>query len=521
MPEVFCFSSFVICPIVDGRYKAVHMEEIIMKPKNRRPWNWFVLVVVLSVTIGCSQVMETEPVIATPIATPSTAPLDATALPTNSPAADLTPTPASIGTLTAKEIVVRRFRNNTSFVELQKEDGVEVQEEDRITVENKGRGELRFLDDLVVEIFHDSELHISEAALDPQGFILVRLQQVFGTTRAELNKEANARIQLETEYATIKSLNTADSDVDFVVCQAKPVTCMVTLSGEVEVEALGEVVTVGAGEASYVFPGEPPSPAICADMAETEEWVEMYRNGEEVIPLGKIVAGWPQEPCPDESQVALPSSELMVNIPEGQFEIGDVAEDEFHSPVEQIMLDSFWIDIYEVTNAGYQNFLGETGRVSPAGWPGGVLPAGQENYPIKGVTWDDAFAYCSWEHKRLPAEAEWEVAARGPGPEPALYPWGSDPGADGQVFDLPRTDTHEVGSATFNVSPYGVYDMAGNVWEWVGEPYGPIPDGDYILRGGRHGLLKDMAFRQPAVANDMRFVPFAGFRCAADLVEGE
>jgi formylglycine-generating enzyme required for sulfatase activity len=295
---------------------------------------------------------------------------------------------------------------------------------------------------------------------------------------------------------------------------------MVTLSGEVEVEALGEVVTVGAGEASYVFPGEPPSPAICADMAETEEWVKMYENGEEVIPLGRIVAAWPQEPCRDESETALPSGERMVQIPGGQYEIGDPAVDQYHTPVEEITLDNFWIDQYEVTNAGYQNFMGETGHVSPAGWPGGVLPAGQENHPVTGITWDDAFAYCAWENKRLPTESEWEVAARGPGPEPALYPWGPDPGAGGQVFDLPRTGTYEVGSVPFNMSPFGVYDMAGNVWEWVGEPYGPIPDGDYILRGGRHGFLKDMSYRQPAIANDSRFVPFAGFRCAADLVEG-
>jgi formylglycine-generating enzyme required for sulfatase activity len=66
-----------------------------------------------------------------------------------------------------------------------------------------------------------------------------------------------------------------------------------------------------------------------------------------------------------------------------------------------------------------------------------------------------------------------------------------------------------------------VYDMAGNVWEWVGVPYGPVADGFQILRGGRHGQLKDMAYRQPAAPDDGYFLPVAGFRCAADRVAGE
>jgi formylglycine-generating enzyme required for sulfatase activity len=69
----------------------------------------------------------------------------------------------------------------------------------------------------------------------------------------------------------------------------------------------------------------------------------------------------------------------------------------------------------------------------------------------------------------------------------------------------------------FNKSAFGVYDMAGNVWEWVGEPYAPVPDGYKALRGGRHGLLKDMAYRQPVEPNDNSFLPFTGFRCAADF----
>jgi formylglycine-generating enzyme required for sulfatase activity len=73
----------------------------------------------------------------------------------------------------------------------------------------------------------------------------------------------------------------------------------------------------------------------------------------------------------------------------------------------------------------------------------------------------------------------------------------------------------------FNKSPFGVYDMAGTVWQWVGAAYGPVGEGNKILRGGRHGLLEDMAYRQQAKPGDDRFARVAGVRCATDQVAGE
>ena len=204
----------------------------------------------------------------------------------------------------------------------------------------------------------------------------------------------------------------------------------------------------------------------------------------------------------------------MAKIAAGTYTLGSATADDFHVAAFQKEMPDFWIDVYEVTNASYQKFVGATGHPPPLTWPG------KEKHPVAGISWDDATAYCEWAHKRLPTEAEWEAAARGSGQNPPLYPWGDDPGAEGKVGDLPLTDTYDVGSIAFNKSPLGVFDMAGTLWQWVTDPYAPVPDGTQVLRGGRHGLIQDMAYRQAAEPKSERFVPYAGFRCAADKVQG-
>lgn len=205
----------------------------------------------------------------------------------------------------------------------------------------------------------------------------------------------------------------------------------------------------------------------------------------------------------------------MVKIDAGAYQVGSSQANEYHNAAQDITLDSFWIDIYEVTNARYQQYLDQTGSPPPAVWPG------EAEHPVRGVTWDQADAYCTWAKKRLPREAEWEAAGRGPGPNAPIFPWGSnDPDAGGNINELPVDNTYPVGAYSFNVSPFGLYDLAGNVWEWVREPYdNRVPAGLKLLRGGRFGYIQDLSFRQPAESNDQRFVPYAGFRCAADQVE--
>ena len=239
-----------------------------------------------------------------------------------------------------------------------------------------------------------------------------------------------------------------------------------------------------------------------------------------LLSLGVIILFTRLFQSPDQAEEALaggaeqtlPSSRRMVRIDHDTYTIGLAGPDQDHMPPQQIELTEFWIDQYEVTNAQYADFLAATDRQSPPNWPGEKIPAGQEEHPVKGVSWESAAAYCEWANKRLATEAEWEVAARGL--DSRLYPWGDKQNA----VQLPRSGTYEVGTKLTNQSPFGVFDMAGNVWEWVGETYAPVGDGNRVLRGGANDLLKDMAFRLEGDPNLPTMVASAGIRCAAEQV---
>jgi formylglycine-generating enzyme required for sulfatase activity len=218
-------------------------------------------------------------------------------------------------------------------------------------------------------------------------------------------------------------------------------------------------------------------------------------------------------PLPADTPVlpTLPDPTGMVKVDAGSYEVGRDPADDYHTAPQSLTLPEFWIDQYQTTNAEYQLFMTETGAPPP-------VVSGEPNHPVRGVTWDQAAAYCTWKLKRLPKEAEWEAAGRGPGPEPQLHPWGNDPTDGGNALQLPNNNTYEVGSQFFNVSPLQVYDMVGNVWEWVGEPYSSLPAGNQILRGGRFSNPVDLAYRLAVAGDDAIYVQYAGFRCAADQV---
>lgn len=231
-----------------------------------------------------------------------------------------------------------------------------------------------------------------------------------------------------------------------------------------------------------------------------------------LTPVPPTAAASSVSPSPAAS---LPSAQGMVQIPAGTYEVGTTLyTDDYHTAPQKVALAGFWIDQYQTTNAQYQQFMTATNAPAPAVWPG----AG--DHPVRGVTWDQAMAYCTWANKRLPKEAEWEVAGRGAGPTPQMYPWGNDDTAGGQAFNLPEDDTYAVGSRPFNKSPFGVFDLVGNVWEWVGEPYATTQQGYRYLHGGRFGLpIIDLAYRLGVASGDTRYVQYTGFRCASDQVK--
>jgi iron(II)-dependent oxidoreductase len=167
-----------------------------------------------------------------------------------------------------------------------------------------------------------------------------------------------------------------------------------------------------------------------------------------------------------------------VLIPAGNFLMGtDLKKaDAASHPQHSVYLKAFRIDKYLVTNAQYARFIAATGHRPPSDWKNGKLQQGVLLHPVTMVNWYDAAAYAKWAGKRLPTEAEWEKAARGT--DGRRWPWGNE-------MDPARLNTYyNVGSAT-NVttyangaSPYGVFDMAGNVDEWVEDDFLPYKGTD-------------------------------------------
>ena len=456
--------------------------------------------------------------------------------------------PLDRGMLTALQSAVDRLRNEKTY-SLPKDESVDLLPNDEIAVDENGRALVTFQDDLAVELFRSTKVEITDVRQQPAGFPLIWMNQIGGHSDTELKGQAYKRFRLTTSYATFRP---TEPDSEFAVCHAEGVlTCMVTLKGAVEVEAQGQVVTALAGQASYILAGQPPTPPICADVNQVRNWLDALRSHPDVGDLGTIVIGWPQTPCRQASaapttDTATPAAtvtetetagnagsgmveaspptapsaqgpEGMVEVAGGRYLVGSaVAADEFHVTTQPVDLAAFWIDSTEVTDAQYAAYLGATGSAPPATWVAGQIPAGQEQHPVRGLTWNDADAYCHWVGKRLPTEAEWEAAARGQTDTAVAYPWGDDPAADGQTGQLPLVTTYPVGTLAFNRSPAGAYDMIGNVWEWVGEPYAMVAENLHILHGGRFGLLRDIAYRQVSEADNKRFVDYAGVRCAAD-----
>jgi len=232
-----------------------------------------------------------------------------------------------------------------------------------------------------------------------------------------------------------------------------------------------------------------------------EEVVELTANADESVELTLLEGAVP---------------EAMVLIPAGEFTMGFDEESPDERPARTIMVESYYIDKYEVTNEQYQQVVSSH-----------RFKKGEENLPVTGVSWEQAYAYARDSGKRLPTEIEWEKAARGE--DARTWPWGND--------FVPEYCSHasgtgarlrDIGSFDLGISPYGCFDMAGNAREWTQSWYEAYPGNEdvkagygqvyRVLRGGSYltGSFDVRTVRRHYERMDLSEPDF-GFRCAADV----
>ena len=219
-----------------------------------------------------------------------------------------------------------------------------------------------------------------------------------------------------------------------------------------------------------------------------------------------------------------------VDIPDGTFLMGNNNGPDEEKPEHNVHISAFQIDRFEITVGQYREYVNKTQHKTSAEdanepitrtWKVDDTPDRWE-HPVRFVSWWDADAYCHWRGGRLPTEAEWEYAARGT--DGRLYPWGNN-------FDaslVPAGDTSPVGFYSKDVSPFGVYDMSGNVWEWTNDWFDPLyyrssatdnpvvpqtTDQKTIRGGGFNGTADDLRVTRRIHNFAVTYHPDVGFRC--------
>lgn len=250
-----------------------------------------------------------------------------------------------------------------------------------------------------------------------------------------------------------------------------------------------------------------------------------------------------RDPAPKQAPIGKRPAALepeMVRIPEGEFRMGSANGRPDELPVRRVYISDFYVSKYAVTNAEYKRFIDATGHRAPASklkgrplWNGRTFPPQIARQPVVKVSWDDAVAYCRWlsrvtgKHYQLPTEAEWEKAARG-GLDQTRYPWGDEPPDDRRAwFGKPWNGLFTLKDADYgSANGFGLYGMAGNVYQWVmdlynarayarsseRDPQGPFGGVDRVVRGGSvfddasHMRCASRSFRPPSErADDVGF----------------
>ncbi len=303
------------------------------------------------------------------------------------------------------------------------------------------------------------------------------------------------------------------------------------------------IVGVIAGMSAIMGGGDqkidPTATNAIAQIIPTE-WTEptLATNAPETIPTF----------TPIPAQITDGFGASMVFVPAGPFLLGAENEDPDEAPVREIWLDAFYIDQFEVSNQNYKECVRAGACSEPSKFESDTLFSYYDddafrNYPVIFVSWEDANAYCQWRGVRLPTEGEWEKAARGT--DGWRYPWGNqfDPTranyCGGSIYcpnepDDGHKDTAPVDNFSAGASPFGVFQMAGNVNEWVADWYGEdylssLSDGDEnpqgpssgterVIRGGSFGLnAGKLRVSNRGHASPLASGAYDGFRCAVGL----
>jgi formylglycine-generating enzyme required for sulfatase activity len=228
---------------------------------------------------------------------------------------------------------------------------------------------------------------------------------------------------------------------------------------------------------------------------------------------------------------AQPPDRSMAVVPVGPFMMGSSMGDADEQPVHRVYVETFFMDKYQVSVGQYAKFLDATSQEAPPDWT--TMNRSQyQKRPIVNVDWMDADAYCTWAGKRLPTEAEWEKAARGT--DGRTYPWGNEyPTKFFANVSQENWNNHgaltPVGTFENGKSPYGIYDMAGNVWAWVSDwydpdyyqsspsqnPTGPPWGESKVIRGGSWGSGPEALRSADREIHSPSFRGLGtGFRCA-------
>lgn len=267
----------------------------------------------------------------------------------------------------------------------------------------------------------------------------------------------------------------------------------------------------------------------------------MHRNW--IIAAALAVSAFPlraQEAKEDAYRPRTPSPGEMVPIKPGQYTTGDAGGLAAERPVRRVTLGYFQIKKTEVTYADYAGCLADGACTEPREY----IDRRNPDLPVAGVSWFQARDFCLWWGGRLPSEAEWEAAARGPSGN--RFPWGNEfewtrgNFADGEPFAFGRTDRHDevapAGSFPRGATETGLMDMAGNVAEWVGDwfdpvyygrspsqnPKGPPAGQQKVIKGGSYRTLsadnQPSPYRAAARASlpPEMARPDVGFRCVFD-----